>query len=242
MYKKVKKETLNELLNLCELYDDGLYRSKHGVEYLTSLKHFLNSKNKNDNPFTDDDIIIQPQKKDFKFEGLKDFKYVCELYAEPMVINLEESKKQNEKIFQKNLLTEYTNLFYDTLGIVYLITCEIKNKEYIIKIGSTRTTFNDRLSSYNCGVITNIRSASTTNIKIMQSFITTNRSFKLYLLDCSAENKEYDWYGKKSVEFASSMALAYEDILLKEFKEQFKKIPLANVQANATQRRKQNNL
>lgn len=235
MFKTISEEKIKKLLQLCELNEDGLYYSKKGNDYINAIKTFLNSKNKNDNPFTEADILKQPKLDDFKFKGLKDFQYVCQLYAKPMIINLKELKKENEKILYDNIPCEHQTLFFNTLGIVYLITCKINKKEYIIKIGSTRTTFGDRLNSYNCGVITNLRSASTTNIKIVQSFITTRKHFNLYLLDCSDENKYFKWYEKKSVTFASSKALAYEDILLKEFKNQFGTTPLANVQANATQ-------
>ena len=89
--------------------------------------------------------------------------------------------------------------------------------------------------SYNCGVVNNWRTASTTNIKILQSFVTTRQIFNLYLYDCSSDVMSFKWHGVESVPFASPKPLAYEDILVKQFIDQFGIKPLANVQANATE-------
>ncbi len=236
MFVKVKsKDTLKKLLSLCD-YDPEtkLFRSKIGKDYIDSIKIFLNSKNQNDIPFTIEDIMLQPTLNDFKFEGVKDFKFVCNLEAKPMYIN-SEYRKENERILVSNLSDECKNLFSNVYGLVYIMTCNLNNKdEHIIKIGQTRNTFFDRLGSYNCGVITNCHTASTTNIKILQSFVATRAEFNLYICDCSDENKFFTWYNRTSPEIASNKSVAYENIIVNEFMKEFGQKPLANVQTKVT--------
>ena len=90
-------------------------------------------------------------------------------------------------------------------------------KPYIIKIGQTRKTFQERLTSYNCGNVYNWRTASTTNIKIKQSMVATRAIFNLYLYDCSDEPYVLEWHGIRSAEFAAPKSLAVEDIMIKKF-------------------------
>lgn len=222
------------LKELCDL-NEGTYQSKKGLDYIEALKKLYELKNKNDKPFTTKDIIESPLLKDFKFEGVKKFKFICNLEAAPMTIEMND-KKKNEKIVAKNFVSDAEKKIYrKSMGVTYLITCVIDKNEHIIKIGSTRTAFKDRLKSYNCGTISNWRTASTTNIKMLQSMITTRKTFNLYIIDCSWDQQTYNLCGIESVPFASSRALAYEDILVKEYIKQFKQKPLANVQTNATE-------
>lgn len=237
MSVKIKSdEQLNLLIQLCDFNSvDGLYYSKQGEDYIAALEKLFHSKNTNDNPFSVKDILSQPILSDFSFKGVEEFKLICKLKAIPMIIDSKNKLKENEKIVVVDnsfVNEEAKDIFENSLGVDYLITCPIDNKEYIIKIGNSRNTFKDRLSSYNCGVITNIRTASTTNLKILQSFVATRKEFNLYLMDCS-DVTTFKWHGVESVPFASPKGLAYEDILIKKFIEQFGKKPLANVQANA---------
>lgn len=238
MAVKIKnEEQLNLLLGLCNYNpEDGLYYSKEGDDYIESLKTFFQSKNTNDNPFTVEEILEQPSLNDFNFKGVEEFRFICKLKATPMIVDKNNSIKINEKIIvvENSFESEEAKeIFNNSLGVDYIITCPINGKEHIIKIGNSRNTFKDRLGSYNCGVITNIRTASTTNLKILQSFVATRKEFNLYLLDCS-DVTTFKWHGVDSVPFASPKGLAYEDILIKKFIEQFNVKPLANVQANAT--------
>ncbi len=150
------------------------------------------------------------------------------------MIILSNDKRKNEKIvpFAFNGDIEKT-IFDESAGVSYIFTCVLDDKEYIIKIGSSRKTFKDGLQSYNCGYLYNWRTASTTNIKILQSMVTTRALFKLYLYDCSDNPYIFDWCGVTSVPFANPKALAVEDIMIKKFIEQFGHKPLANVQADA---------
>lgn len=107
---------------------------------------------------------------------------------------------------------EKEQIFAKSAGVVYLITFPWKKKEYFIKIGQTRNQFKSRLSSYNCGSLSNW----------------------LYLYDCK-EFSKYEWHGAESSSFSSSKSLAYENILLNKFEEQYKKKPLANIQIKATE-------
>lgn len=237
MAVKIKDQNqLNLLLELCNYNPiDGLYYSKEGSDYIESLKTLFQSKNTNDNPFTLEEILEQPSLNDFTFKGVEEFRFICKLKATPMIVDSTNYTKINEKIivvedsFESK---EAEEIFNNSLGVDYIITCPINGIEHIIKIGNSRNTFKDRLGSYNCGVITNIRTASTTNLKILQSFVATRKEFNLYLLDCS-DVTTFKWHGVDSVPFASPKGLAYEDILVKKFIEQFGTKPLANVQANA---------
>ncbi len=226
------KTTIEELKSLCD-YDGSKYVSKQGQDYINALSQVFDLKNKNDKPFTIDDILQQPTLSSFRFTGKNEFIYTCKLQATPMIIK--HDKRKNEKIIAFDFVNdEQKNIFNKALGIAYLITYEINNQEYIIKIGSSRNTFRDRLGSYNCGVVNNWRTASTTNIKILQSFVTTRLVFKLYLCDCS-EPYQINWHGVLSPKLALPKSLAIEDIMLKQFIAQFGHKPLANIQANATQ-------
>lgn len=230
-----KKESISieQLKTFCD-FDGEKYVSKQGQKYIESLSLVYNLNNRNDNPFSREDIVKQPQLKDFTFDGVKEYKFICNLTARPMTIR--NDVRKNEKILATDFADDDAKrLFYKALGVSYLLTCVIDSKEYIIKIGSSRTTFEKRLGSYNCGVVYNWRTASTTNIKILQSMVATRLTFRLYLCDCS--NDPYylkNWHGEDSVAFASPKALAVEDIMVKRFIKQFGHRPLANVQASAT--------
>lgn len=230
-----KKDSLNiEILKtLCDKKGD-YYESKEGLDYIQALSGIFPLKNANDKPFTIEDIIKQPTLQEFNFSGVQDFKFICNLKAKPLkIIN---DNRENEKIIAYNFVDkEAEETFSNILGVTYIITCVINKKEHIIKIGSSRTTFKKRLASYNCGVVNNWRTASTTNIKILQSMVTTRLVFKLYLYDCNEGTLSYTWRGIESVPFASPKALAVEDIMVKQYYKQFKAKPLANVQTNATE-------
>lgn len=222
------------LKQLCD-FDGKEYTSKKGDDYILSLAKVFSLNNINDKPFTVEDIKKQPLLSDFDFSGVNDYKYICKLKARPMTIT-QDGKRTNEKIIPKNFADEEAEkIFKKALGVSYLLTCVIDKKEHIVKIGSSRTTFGKRLASYNCGVVNNWRTASTTNIKILQSMVTTRLEYNLYLYDCSQDLVTINWHGVKSVPFASPKALAVEDIMVKKFIEQFGHKPLANVQVNATE-------
>ena len=222
------------LKTLCD-FDGHEYISKKGDAYLNALSKVFPLDNINDNPFTIKDILQQPELSDFSFPGLLDYKFICKLKVRPMTISLN-NRRKNEKIFPEDFASEEAKMIFNqSLGVSYLLTCPYQGKEYIIKIGSSRTTFKKRLGSYNCGYVNNWRTASTTNIKILQSMVTNRITLNLYLFDCSQDLYVIDWHGIRSVPFASPKALAVEDIMIKQFIEQFGKKPLANVQASATE-------
>lgn len=230
-----RKDSLDlEILKmLCE-YDGEKYVQKSGDEYLSSLGEVFPLNNTNDNPFTVDDIKKQPLLSDFKFLGVADYRYICKLRVRPLTII--DGERVNEKIIPVEFVgKEEKDIFDKSLGVSYLLTCVVEGKEHIIKIGSSRTTFKKRLGSYNCGVVNNWRTASTTNIKILQSMVTTRKDLNLYLYDCSDDYYVTVWHDVTSVKFASPKALAVEDIMVKKFIEQFGHKPLANVQTNATE-------
>lgn len=219
---------------LCE-FDGSNYISKIGDEYVEALSKTFNLNNINDTPFTIEEIKRQPLLQDFKFPGKNEYKYICKLYVKPLSIS-QDGKRTNEKIFTKDFAgEEEKKIFNKSLGVSYIMTCVLDGNEHLIKIGSSRTSFKKRLGSYNCGVLNNWRTASTTNIRMLQSFVTIRSEINLYIYDCSEELYILDWQGVRSVPFASPKALAVEDIMIKSYIEQFKIKPLANIQANATE-------
>lgn len=218
--------------SLCT-FDGEKYVAKEGQAYIDALSVLYPPKNANDRPFTLEEIKRQPLLTDFNFSGLSEFKYVCNLTASPLIIS--EGLRSNEKILAIDFQNSEAKRLYDqTLGVVYILTCVINDNEHIVKIGCSRTTFKQRLGSYNCGTVNNWRTASTTNIKILQSFQSTRAIFKLYLYDCGAAEK-FTWHGVESVPFSSQKIYAVEDILVKKFQEIFHQKPLANVQTSATE-------
>ena len=237
-FDKLKKNDLIKLF--CEVDENGNYIGKTGSGYINSLVTVFYIKNKNDMPFLIEDVIKQPELKDFSFEGIKDFRYVCKLKPHPVQILKEYSSKLNRT---KGRINEYIEpydfdndevkeIFNNSLGVVYILTAVVDGKEYIIKIGQSRKTFKDRLSSYNCGCLNNYHTASTTNIKILQSIVVNPEiTFKLYLYDC-CKMVSYTWHGVTSIQVASSESIAYENIINNKFIEQFGHPPLANVQVN----------
>ncbi|WP_031489174.1 GIY-YIG nuclease family protein [Ureaplasma canigenitalium] len=226
------KKNLEHLKALCD-FTDNIYISKMGKEYVQALNSVFSLVNKNDRPFTIEEILEQPTLLEFSFEGKMDFKYICDLKAKPLMIM--DEKRDNEKIIATNFVNQNAiKIFEESLGVAYIITAFIDDTDYIVKFGQTRTTFKLRLNSYNCGVVNNWRTASTTNIKMLQSMVTTRLTFHLYIFDCSDEPYILTWCNETSTPFASPKSLAVEDIMVNKFIEQFKKRPLANIQANAT--------
>ncbi len=233
---KKKKEgslTFEQLKLLCD-FNGTEYISKKGSDYIDALSSLFPLKNNNDTPFQVKDVLAQPTLEEFSFPGKTEFSLVCTLQAAPMRLSLD-GERTNEQILASNFTSpDAKRVFKKALGVAYMITCPIDGKEYIVKFGQSRTTFEKRLGSYNCGIAFNWRTASTTNIKILQSLVATRLPFHLYLKDCSQKPFIYTWHEVTSVPFASPESLAVEDIMLGEFKRQFKKRPLANVQAKAT--------
>lgn len=225
--------TLEQFISLCDEVN-GTYIQKSGDDYLKALSKIFPLNNKNDKPFNLAEIKAQPTLKDFSFSGKDDFVFICNLKAKPLEIT--KTARKNEKIQAFNFANKNAKKIFDkALGVAYILTCEIENKEHIVKFGQSRTTFKQRLGSYNCGVVNNWRTASTTNIKILQSLVATRAIFNLYLYDCSDEVTIIEWRGEKSVPFASPKSLAVEDIMIKKFIAQFGVKPLANIQGDATQ-------
>lgn len=228
---KANNLSTQQLHSLCE-YDvkNNRYVAKCGEAYVKALAEVVNIVNKNDLPFLLDDVIKEPCLDEFAFDGKNDFIYICDLEIQPLTI--EKNERRNEKIIPVSFTSDNAKIvFHSSSGVAYMLTCVVEGKEHIIKIGQSRTSFEKRLASYNCGVINNWRTASTTNIKMVQSMQTIRLPFKVYICDCSNDPYILNWYGRKSTAFASPKSLAIEDIMLKAFTDQFKKKPLANIQA-----------
>lgn len=66
-----------------------------------------------------------------------------------MIVDSINMLKENEKIVIVNESfadDEAKEIYEKSLGVDYLITCPIEDKEYVIKKGNSRNTFKDRLS------------------------------------------------------------------------------------------------
>ncbi len=225
--------TETEIISLCD-FDGKKYIQKSGDDYILALSKLFSLENQNDKPFRISDIKKQPTLNSFSFSGKNDFKKICSLTIKPLEYNPTTKRRKNEKIEAIDFVSPKAKaVFESSLGVVYLMTCIIDGEEHIIKIGQTRNTFKDRLSSYNCGSVNNWRTASTTNLKLKQSMVTTRQKIELYLFDCQ-KTEVFTWHGITSVPFASPFSLAVEDIMIKQFISQFHKKPLINIQANAT--------
>lgn len=247
MSKKIEK-SWKQLLKLCDenksiINADGdliiLYKSKSGIDYIRALASIFDLVNTNDRPFTIEDVIKQPLKNTFKFVGINDFKLICYLKARQMeiLVNINQATLYQwapEKIIAFDFpSTKEENIFNNALGCTYIISALVNNQEYFIKIGQSRTPFKNRLSSYNCGTVNNWRTASTTNIKMLQSMLATGLVFKLYIYDCN-EKIQFNYHGCLSSYFASPKSLAVEEIMLKKFQQQYHQKPLANIQTKPT--------
>lgn len=220
-----------EYIELCD-FEDETYVSKSGQAYIEALAKLFPLNNRNDMPFLIDDIVKQPTLSQFDFEGKNDFSLICQLEIEPMRIT-SGGKRHNEKIRAKNFTSDGARkIFYSSPGVAYMMTCVINDNEYIVKFGQTRTPFVKRLASYNCGVVNNWRTASTTNIKILQSLVAIRKPLNLYIYDCG-EPIPCDWHGVVG-EVSSPVSIFIEDVMVKKFMKQFHTKPLANVQADAT--------
>ncbi len=214
---------------------NGEYVRKEDEDFVNAFMQIMPGTNQNDTPFTKTQIVLQHTWDEFSFSGKEDFIYICDLRADAMILKPDIRNWDNEKIYPHNFTSKANKEIFDKyIGGAYVLTCVINNHEYIVKFGSTRTPFKARLGSYNCGVINNLRTASTTNIKILQSFVACNTSFKLYFYPCG-ESASIEWRGEKSVPFATSKPLAVEDIMVKKYMEQFNQKPLSNIQAAATE-------
>lgn len=250
MKKKIEKNW-KELLKLCDEYEslvniDGdliiSYKSKYGIDYNQALSLIFDLVNANDKPFTMEDVLKQPLKDSFKFKGINDFKFICQLKAREMEISINSNKEIVSRWMPEKIIAlefpskKEEDIFNNSVGCAYIITSLVNEKEYFIKIGQTRTPFKDRLSSYNCGTVNNWRTASTTNIKMLQSMLSTRLIFKLYIYDCN-EKIQFNYHGCLSSYFASPKSLAVEEIMLKKFQEQYNQKPLANIQTNPTNKK-----
>lgn len=209
--------------------DKGKYVRKEDDIFVSAFMKIIQGTNKNDTPFTKNEIKTQKTWDEFSFVGKNDFEFVCYLKANAMVLNDTTNNWDNEKIKAHGFAKGKDKTFNDYIGVAYAITCLLNEKEYIIKFGSTRTTFKQRLGSYNCGVVNSIRTASTTNIKMLQSMVACNVDFKLYLYPCG-EAEIIEWQNEKAGPFSSPKPLVVENIMLKKFTDQFMAKPLANIQ------------
>ena len=210
-----------------------------GVEF---LNEFIKTKNKNDQIITVEDIMKQPKYEDFKFiqdetfvkeTNGKKFVYCGKWSVDKPYFDINDTFIENNIVMKmaENEHDDVETLYKRVKGVVYILTCEIDGIEYIIKIGQTGKTMEERQSSYNCGNSVNRRNGtcSTTNFRIKQS-LANGLVFNIHVLDCSADNKVYRIGKYYSVEVAGGMPMGYEDILNQAFYDEFNQKPLLDIQ------------
>jgi len=145
------------------------------------------------------------------FEHKKYFQHLCNL-----IPNKDLEKLDIEIIDTKN---------FKKRGLVYVFVIEGK----IFKIGHTITAISDRVQSYNCGK-TEYRIAgtcSTANYFVLQSLLSINKNIEVYTY--FPELPKYEIFG---IEYQDSFPIPKraEKEILKEFKAQYKKLPIGCTQ------------
>lgn len=232
--KELNEEVKREIKRLFNKYG-------FGVEF---LNEFIKTKNKNDQIITVEDIVKQPRFEDFDFIRSKDFlsatkgkkfEYCGEWSVDKPYFDIDDTFIENNIVMKMkengHNNVEIETLYKRTKGVVYILTCVIDGIEYIVKIGQTGKTMEERQSSYNCGNGVNRRNGtcSTTNFRIKQS-LANGLVFNIHVLDCSADNKIYTIGEFTSVEVAGGMPVGYEDILNQAFYKKFNQKPLLDIQ------------
>ena len=235
---KNRKELSEELKGkIAKLFPSSIKSGFHAF-----LNELIKTKNHNDRIITVEDIVMQPKYDDFKFIRGEEFKIATnnksfldcgEWSVDYPYIDVDGTFIENNIVMKmrENGYGDIENLYRKTKGVVYILTCTIDDVEYIIKIGQTGKTMEERQSSYNCGNAVNRYNGtcSTTNFRIKQS-LASGLVFNIHVLDCSTDNKVYTIGKYSSVEVAGGMPIGYEDILNQAFYDEFKQKPLLDIQ------------
>ena len=118
--------------------------------------------NRNDRILSAKDIKNQLNFDAFKHR--EKFSFLCDLVPE----------KDKERLVIKNADSDLA----EKRGVLYVFVLDNK----LIKIGSTTTSFKDRVQSYNCGKKAYRKSGtcSTTNFFVLQSLLNINKIVKVY--------------------------------------------------------------
>lgn len=246
MSKKKKKKYLTKLnreeISSLYLKSETNCVSKTGNEYIDAVvdilsRHRKKKLNTSDYPIKKEEIISEDACAEYSafnrdFIGIREFAYAGKFKGITIKYSKAGTPLNNEQI---ELLPEsgVDDIINKKEGIAYILTCVADEKEYIIKIGETRKTFAERLKSYNCGYLNNIDTASKTNIRIVQTIVANqDLTFKIYLKDCSADKKPFDWAGKRSKEYPTSFRIAVQDITIAEYIRLYGRKPIGNVQVD----------
>ena len=117
---------------------------------------------------------------------------------------------------EKLLFSGNERKFSKIEGAIYCFVID----DYILKIGKTDTTMAKRLISYNCGKKSYRENGtcSTTNYKVLQSFLAINKPVEVYCYFVPPAFLEV--FGKK-VSITTSPSKYIESVFLQKTKEQF---------------------
>lgn len=114
-------------------------------------------------PISDFSEITRKCKKISEFALIKEFEKTCTIgIGAP------------EKLEVKKMYNQ--NLFNGTQGITYLMTID----DYIIKVGHTTKTFEERLQSYNSGTEENRPKNTNTNYSFLQTIVNIDKNVIVY--------------------------------------------------------------
>ncbi len=155
---------------------------------------------RSDRVLTEKDLAGEMSLDDFEYKG--EFSLVCELFPD----------RKNER-----LLIEHDNdELINKRGVLYLFVLGGK----LIKIGSTTTSFKDRVSSYNCGkrAYRANGTCSTTNYFVLQNLLNINKKVQVYCY--FPESIKFKVFGER--ETISLPAKSFEKKLLTHLKKEGK--------------------
>ncbi|MCL4374214.1 MAG: GIY-YIG nuclease family protein [Candidatus Marsarchaeota archaeon] len=151
--------------------------------------------NKNDRPINESDVEKQIRFNDFCYKDK--FRFICRLA--PNIL-----KERIDIIDEVDSLTDKPDLVYALV---------INGR--IIKIGSSTTSFKDRVSSYNCGkkAYRQNGTCSTTNYVVLQSILNINKNVDVYAF--FPEKYTLNIWGERE---EISLSKKYEKAILTELK------------------------
>jgi hypothetical protein len=162
----------------------------------------LNKKiNRTDRIIIEEELSKEEDYSNFKYKD--NFSFLCDLVPD----------KKNEKLVIKNEDIKKIN----KIGVLYIFTWNNK----LLKIGSSITSFKDRVQSYNCGKEEYRRkngTCSTTNYLVLQTILRLDITVKVYAF--FPGDIEIDIFGEKKN--ISSPAKEYEKKILVELKKEGK--------------------
>jgi len=161
----------------------------------------MKTHNRTDRIIEKDEINSQPNFDDFKYKYM--FSFLCDVIPD----------RKNERLLIKNEDARKVA----RPGVLYVFVVDNK----LIKVGSSTTSFRERVQSYNCGKEKYRRkhgTCSTTNYLALQTFLRWNQPVKVYAFF----PKEIEIYVLGEKQKIATPAKNFEKKILTELKEEGK--------------------